>query len=97
MFPPARAPIGEFADIGDIRVHLRDDGAPAAKPIVLLHGFSGSMHWYDRVAPLLAPRHRVIRIDLRGHGHTGGDRDLDAPAQGATIAALLDEFLRAPR
>ncbi len=40
----------------------------AATPIVLLHGFGASLHWWDRIVPLLARRHRVIRIDLLGFG-----------------------------
>jgi pimeloyl-ACP methyl ester carboxylesterase len=40
----------------------------AAQPIVLLHGFGASLHWWDRMAPLLARRHRVISIDLLGFG-----------------------------
>ncbi|RDI66156.1 alpha/beta fold hydrolase [Nocardia pseudobrasiliensis] len=88
-FPPARAPIGEFVDIGDTRAHLRRDGDPTAKTIVLLHGFAGSLHWYDRLTPLLTPRFQVVRLDLRGHGHTGGDLGLDAPSQGAAVAAVI--------
>jgi pimeloyl-ACP methyl ester carboxylesterase len=37
-------------------------------PIVLLHCFGCSLHWWDRMVPLLAKRHRVIRIDLLGFG-----------------------------
>lgn len=37
-------------------------------PIVLLHCFGCSLHWWDRMVPLLARRHRVIRIDLLGFG-----------------------------
>jgi pimeloyl-ACP methyl ester carboxylesterase len=37
-------------------------------PIVLLHCFGCSLHWWDRVVPLLAKRHRVIRVDLLGFG-----------------------------
>jgi pimeloyl-ACP methyl ester carboxylesterase len=40
----------------------------ARPPIVLLHGFGASLHWWDRMVPLLARRHRVIRIDLLGFG-----------------------------
>ncbi|MCX4093480.1 alpha/beta fold hydrolase [Nocardia sp. alder85J] len=79
-----------FGGLGEAGLHIVDEGAPAAKPLVLLHGFGGSLHWYARVAPLLAGRFRVIRPDLRGHGGTGGHHDLDAPAQGRAIAALLD-------
>ncbi|MGV9678937.1 alpha/beta fold hydrolase [Nocardia sp. NPDC003482] len=70
-------------------MHVRRDGDAGAKTVVLLHGFSGSLRWYDRVTPLLAARHQVVRVDLRGHGYTGGHDDLDAPAQGAMVAAVL--------
>ena len=44
-------------------------GRQAARPpIVLLHCFGCSLHWWDRMVPLLARRHRVIRIDLLGFG-----------------------------
>jgi pimeloyl-ACP methyl ester carboxylesterase len=43
-------------------------GRAAEPPIVLLHGFGASLHWWDRMVPLLAERHRVIRIDLLGFG-----------------------------
>jgi pimeloyl-ACP methyl ester carboxylesterase len=42
--------------------------AAAGPPIVLLHGFGASLHWWDRMVPRLARRHRVIRIDLLGFG-----------------------------
>ncbi|MQY24560.1 alpha/beta fold hydrolase [Nocardia aurantia] len=77
-------------ELGAHPIHFRDEGDPAAKPVVLLHGFAGSLHWYDRVAALLTDRYRVIRPDLRGHGGTGGHHDLDGPAQGRAIARLLD-------
>ncbi|MEK6272199.1 MAG: alpha/beta hydrolase [Actinomycetota bacterium] len=48
------------------RVARRDSAAPP--PIVLLHCFGCSLHWWDRMVPLLAKRHRVIRIDLLGFG-----------------------------
>jgi pimeloyl-ACP methyl ester carboxylesterase len=48
------------------RVARRDRAA--RPPIVLLHCFGCSLHWWDRMVPLLARRHRVIRIDLLGFG-----------------------------
>lgn len=38
------------------------------EPIVFLHGFCGSMSYWDKVAPELSKEYRVILIDLRGHG-----------------------------
>lgn len=45
-----------------------ENGDERAAPIVLLHCYACSIHWFDRLAPLLAAEHRVIRIDLLGFG-----------------------------
>jgi pimeloyl-ACP methyl ester carboxylesterase len=70
-------------------VNVREDGPPDGPVLLLLHGFSGSLHWFDRVVPLLADRYRIVRVDLLGHGATGG-RGVDAPRQAQTVAAVLD-------
>lgn len=38
--------------------------------IVFLHGFCGSMAYWDKVAPVLSKDYHVILIDLRGHGNS---------------------------
>ncbi len=94
---------GELITVGEDRVHLRRDGDPRGRAVVLIHGFAGSLHWFERVAPLLAAAgYQPIRIDLRGHGHTGVPvrdhpaagsalaADLGGPAQGRMVAGLLD-------
>lgn len=45
------------------------------KPIVLLHGFCGSVGYWDKVIPGLAENNRVIAPDLPGHGGTGLFKD----------------------
>jgi pimeloyl-ACP methyl ester carboxylesterase len=62
-------------------------------PILLLHGYGGAIDWWDDVAPALAAHHRVIRLDLIGHGGTS------APASGYQITrqaelawAVLDKL-----
>jgi pimeloyl-ACP methyl ester carboxylesterase len=72
-------------------VHVREDGPGGAAVLVLIHGFSGSMHWYDLVVPLLANTFRLIRIDLLGHGSTGGPA-VDAPAQAQMVDAVLEQL-----
>src|SRR4051812_36349620 len=51
---------------GDVQV--TENGPPGAEPIVLLHCYTCSLHWWDNLLPLLDKNHRVIRIDLLGHG-----------------------------
>ena len=73
------------------QLHVVDEGHPASPPAVLLHGFAGSLHWFDRLAPLLATDHRVVRIDLLGHGGSA------KPATEYTIerqAEAVEETLR---
>lgn len=58
--------------------------AGAGPPVVLLHGRGGHLETWHRTVPALAARHRVIAIDLLGHGGTEprGDR--------YTVGELLD-------
>jgi pimeloyl-ACP methyl ester carboxylesterase len=65
-------PPSEFMDLDGQLVHYRDEGRQGdAVPIVLLHGASASLHTWDGWTKALRPTHRVIRIDLPGHGLTG--------------------------
>jgi pimeloyl-ACP methyl ester carboxylesterase len=42
---------------------------PKPEPIVLLHCYTCSINWWDKLIPLLERAgHRVIAIDLLGHG-----------------------------
>ena len=66
---------GQILSLPGGEVQVFDEGGPASAdsaratvPIVLLHCYSCSLHWFDELAPMLAERHRVIRLDLLGHG-----------------------------
>ncbi|MBK9516456.1 MAG: alpha/beta fold hydrolase [Anaeromyxobacter sp.] len=73
---------------------LRDDGATlhvevagAGPPLLMLHGWSRSSLDLAGLAARLAPRHRVLSLDLRGHGRsTSGPFTLAALA--GDVAAL---------
>lgn len=63
----------------------------AGAPIVLVHCHGCSLHWWDRLAPLLAARHRVVRVDLLGHGGSGKPASGYAiPDQAALLAGALN-------
>jgi pimeloyl-ACP methyl ester carboxylesterase len=62
-------------------------------PIVLIHGFGAAIDWWDNVAPKLATDHRVIRVDLIGHGGTTAPRSgYSIERQAALISAILDKL-----
>jgi pimeloyl-ACP methyl ester carboxylesterase len=72
----------------DLQVH--ENGPASAPALVLLHGFAGSLRWWDAITPALATRYRVVRVDLLGHGGSA------KPAGGYSMehqAQLVDEAL----
>ena len=79
-------------DCGDL--HYKDEGDRDDPVIVLLHGFTASQRWWDRVAPELSRRGlRVIRFDLLGHGGSEKPRDGYAPdEQARRVAAALGQL-----
>ncbi|MHB8509398.1 MAG: alpha/beta fold hydrolase [Candidatus Dormibacteria bacterium] len=63
------------------------------RPIVLLHGGGRTLCDWALVAPLLAPLHRVVAIDLRGHGQSAPVADwtfADAMADLDAVLAVLE-------
>jgi pimeloyl-ACP methyl ester carboxylesterase len=56
----------EFVGPDGTKFAYVDEGQ--GSPIVLLHGWSSSLRWFERNIPELAKRHRVVALDFRGHG-----------------------------
>jgi pimeloyl-ACP methyl ester carboxylesterase len=59
----------KFIIVGGMRVHYQDVGAGPA--IILLHGSNSSLHTWAGWVEKLKDSHRVITVDLPGHGLTG--------------------------
>ncbi len=55
----------------EVVLAVRESGDDAAPPVVLLHGFGRDGSDLAAVATALAPWHRVIGPDFRGHGASG--------------------------
>jgi pimeloyl-ACP methyl ester carboxylesterase len=49
---------------------LAYDDAGSGRPLVLIHGVSMSRRFFERNVAALAEHHRVINVDLRGHGES---------------------------
>ena len=93
-------PPSDFIDVKGQLVHLRDEGPrDDAAPLLLLHGTGASLHTWDGWAAALAPRKRVIRVDLPGFGLTGPFSGAYAPDdyRGDTYARFVLDLLDALR
>lgn len=55
---------------GGIRVHYRDEGQTNGPVLVLIHGFSASVHTWEPWVQRLGEEYRIISLDLPGHGLT---------------------------
>jgi pimeloyl-ACP methyl ester carboxylesterase len=86
---------GEILELpgGDVQVtNLEAKSPKPGAPIVLVHCFSCSLHWWDAMVPLLNEDHRVMRVDLLGHGGSekpSGGYSVSEQAQ--LVAAALNE------
>jgi pimeloyl-ACP methyl ester carboxylesterase len=61
-------PGGRILELPGGDVQIRDGGPRDGGPIVLVHCFTCAIDWWDRMLPALTREHRVIAIDLLGHG-----------------------------
>lgn len=50
------------------RIRYRAWGKPGRQAVILIHGGAAHAGWWDHIAPFLAVEHRVVSIDLSGHG-----------------------------
>ncbi|MEX1178569.1 MAG: alpha/beta hydrolase [Nitriliruptor sp.] len=54
--------------VAGARIRYLAWGDRSAPPLVLVHGGAAHAHWWAPLAPLLAGDHRVVALDLSGHG-----------------------------
>lgn len=86
-------PDGELLDLPSGEVQVVDRGPRGGEPIVLIHCFSCAIDWWNGVTPALSRRHRVVAIDLLGHG--GSEKPgsgYTPPNQAKMVAEALEEL-----
>lgn len=80
-----------YAHLADAQIYYEEHGSGI--PLVLAHGFNTSGRTWERLAPGLASRYRVIVPDLRGHGRsTGAPETIHHERFAADLVALLDHL-----
>lgn len=77
------SPASRYMDLGDgVRVHYRDEGNRAGPTLVLVHGFSASVHTWEPWVQRLGGEYRIISLDLPGHGLTRAPEGYKASIDG---------------
>jgi len=71
-----------------IHYEARGAGAPA---LVFVHGWAISGRYWDAQVPVFARAHRVVTLDLAGHGLSGRERkDWTVPAFAQDVRAVVE-------
>ncbi|MEQ4537791.1 MAG: alpha/beta hydrolase [Billgrantia sp.] len=80
----------ESADGVPIAYEVHGSGEPT---LVFIHGWSCDGRYWRGQVPYFSQQHRVVTIDLAGHGHSGLEReDFTMPAFGEDVKAVLEEL-----
>lgn len=70
------------------QLYFEDHGQ--GTPLLLVHGLGSSIRDWEYQIPLLSRSHRIIAIDVRGHGRSDKPREAYSMAQfAADVAALI--------
>ena len=77
--------------INNVQLAYDDTGSGSA--IVLVHGYPFNRTMWDDQLPTLLQKHRVIRVDLRGHGESeAAEESATMTLMARDIAAVLDSL-----
>lgn len=84
---------GKLVDTGGGELEVVESGPKRGKPIVLIHCFTCAINYWSKMIPLLARQHRVVAVDLLGHG--GSEKPgsgYSVPDQANVVAEVLGKL-----
>jgi pimeloyl-ACP methyl ester carboxylesterase len=64
-----------FVEVDRARLHYLEWGDRRRPHVLLLHGWDGTAHYWDLVAPAFADRYHLVALTLRGRGRSDGFPD----------------------
>jgi pimeloyl-[acyl-carrier protein] methyl ester esterase len=70
-------------------LHVESTGS--GRPLVFWHGWGLNLRVFDRLRTALAREHRVIAVDLPGHGHSDWSEDENAELQLQRLSATVPD------
>ena len=77
---------------GGVHMHYRDQGLRTGPTVLLIHGYSASLHAWEPWVAALGDRYRLVSIDLPGHGLTRAPADYRPSIERyvGAVAAFVD-------
>ncbi|MEV0233044.1 alpha/beta hydrolase [Nonomuraea sp. NPDC050786] len=90
----AEATESSTLSLEDGDIHVCQDGPRDAPALLLIHGTAASANSWYALVPLLTQSHRVIRVDLLGHGRSAepADGSYAIPDQARRVGEALDRL-----
>ena len=90
--PQALPEGGKLLPVDGIELYVEERGQ--GSPVLLLHNFGNSGAGWAFIVPELSKDHRVLLIDLPGHGRSTGWKDqvFDYPAAAKRVFRVLDQL-----
>ena len=84
---------GRFATSPDGNPIAYDDVGSGSPALVLVHGWSCDRSYWRHQLAAFEANHRVVAVDIAGHGESGSDRaSWTMPSFGADVAAVVDHL-----
>jgi pimeloyl-ACP methyl ester carboxylesterase len=86
-------PGGRILELPQGELQVVEHGPAKAPPVVLIHCYTCAIDWWDRMVPLLDRDHRVVAVDLLGHGGSEKpESGYDPEHQAEALAAALERL-----
>jgi pimeloyl-ACP methyl ester carboxylesterase len=83
-------PSGRIVSLPGGDLEVVEKGPRDGSPIVLIHCFTCAIDWWDGMIPILARNHRVVAVDLLGHGGSEKPKSgYSIPNQADLVAGVL--------
>jgi len=81
---------------GGLKLHVREWGNPNAPAIFFIHGWSQHhLCWQAQIESALAESHRLVAMDLRGHGQSEAPLEAEHYTRGELWAEDVRNVLKA--
>lgn len=75
--------------VDGVRLAVSDQGPKHARPLVLVHGWAASSAFFSPQVEGLCETHRVVCVDLRGHGRSAGGAPFTIDRLADDLAVVL--------